>query len=41
MALEHVSSVLAQLCQATGADVPEVVDSIELELDLVRRALNR
>jgi ATP-dependent Clp protease ATP-binding subunit ClpC len=41
MALERVSSLLAQLCQATDADVPEVVDSIQLELDLVRRALNR
>jgi ATP-dependent Clp protease ATP-binding subunit ClpC len=40
-ALERVSALLAQLCQATDVDVPAVVEDIQLELDLVRRAVNR
>lgn len=40
MALERASSQLAQLSQVSDAHVQECVESIELELDLVRRALN-
>jgi ATP-dependent Clp protease ATP-binding subunit ClpC len=40
MALERVSTLLAQLIQASNADVPELVVIIQSELDLVRRALN-
>jgi ATP-dependent Clp protease ATP-binding subunit ClpA len=38
-ALERVSSLLARLRQATNAEVPEIAASIQLELALVRRAL--
>ena len=40
MALERVSTLLAQLGQASTAGVSEYVEGIHFELDLVRRALN-
>jgi ATP-dependent Clp protease ATP-binding subunit ClpC len=40
VALERVSSLLAQLRQATHAEVPEFVHRIQLELAVVRRALD-